>query len=102
MKIGTNALQKIGSEAAKAAVKTGLKIRKASPELMLAGGILAGATAIVTACIAMKKTVEENDIQAAHDELDEIQKTENKPDESGAVMDEKAFRKLMNRKQFRV
>ena len=97
-----NALQTIGAKASKIAFKTGMKLRKASPELMLVGGLIAGGAAIATACIAMKKTVEERDIPEAHEELDEIQSVVNEPDENGVAMDEKEFRSIMNRRQFRV
>ena len=65
---------KIAAKAGVAAGKTGLKLKQASPELMLAGGLIAGAAAIVTACIATKKVVEEKTVATAQADLDKIQK----------------------------
>lgn len=78
-------------------VRTGLKLRKISPELMLAGGLIAGAAAIVTACAATKKVVEDKVVQDTHEELDDIQNMQ-KPEE----LDEKEFGKLIRGKSFRV
>ena len=64
-----NLMGKVG----KVAGKAGLKLRKVSPELMLAGGLIAGGAAIVTACMATKKVVEEEAVKKAHEELDDIQ-----------------------------
>ena len=106
MKFGMNTVQKIGGIAMKSGARVGLKLRKASPELMLVGGIIAGGAALVTACIAMKKTVEDRDIQKTHDELDEIQKqtdqaiAEDKEANNG-VIDIKEYKHSMNRRQFR-
>lgn len=72
MKIGL--IKNIGAAAGKVACRTGLKLRKASPEIMLAGGLIVGAAAVVTACIATKKTVEEKIVEKAHADLDDIQK----------------------------
>ena len=63
----------IGTKAGKLACRTGMKLRKASPEIMLVGGIGVGVAAIVTACIATKKVTEEKVIENAHQELDDIQ-----------------------------
>lgn len=57
-------------------VKTMMKLRKASPEIMLVGGIVAGAAAIVTACIATKKLTEEKIVEDINQELDDIQQDE--------------------------
>lgn len=108
MKFGVNAFQGIGGTIMKISAKAGMKLRKASPELMLVGGLIAGGAAIVTACMAMKKTVEENDIQKTHAELDHIQEQEEKTvaenHENGTdeILDEKGLRHLMNRRKFRV
>lgn len=66
-----DALKVIGGKAGSVAMKTGMKLRKYSPEIMLAGGIVAGAAAIITACVATKKA--EPIIEEAHKELDDIQ-----------------------------
>lgn len=68
-----DAIKTVGKTAGQIAIRGGLKLRKASPEIMLAGGIVAGVAAVVTACIATKKYVEEKPVEAAHDELDAIQ-----------------------------
>ena len=60
--------------AGKVAIKAGMKLRKASPEIMLAGGLIAGAAAVVTACIATRKA--EPAIKKTHDKLDQIEKNE--------------------------
>ena len=80
-------------------VKAGLKLRKISPELLLAAGLIAGGAAIVTACIATKKVVEDEDktIKNAHQDLNDIERME-KPE----GIDEKDFRKLIKGKSFRV
>lgn len=57
------AIQKIGGRGL-------LKVRKASPELMLAGGIALGVGCVVTACIATKKV--DAVIEETHEELDAI------------------------------
>lgn len=67
--------------AGKVAIKTGMKLRKASPELMLAGGLIAGVAAVVTACIATTKA--EPLIKKTHTELDEIDKKVAKAQENG-------------------
>lgn len=72
MKFGL--VKNVVATAGKAACRTGLKLRKASPEIMLAGGLIVGAAAVVTACIATKKTVEEKIVEKAHTDLDDIQK----------------------------
>lgn len=69
-KFVTTAVAKAGVAAGTA----GLKLRKASPEIMLIGGLLAGGAALVAACIATKKVVEEKTVSTAQDKLDDIQK----------------------------
>ena len=64
----------VGLSASKAAIKTGMKLRKYSPELMLAGGLIAGGAAIVMACLATKKAIEEKVSEKAHEELTDIQR----------------------------
>ena len=64
----------IVAKASVAAGRTGLKLKAASPEIMLAGGIIAGVGAVVAACVATKKAVEEKTVSKAQDELDDIQK----------------------------
>lgn len=64
----TEILKKAGN----VAIKAGMKIRKVSPELMLAGGIVAGVAAIVTACIATKKVIQDPEIQKSKEEIDRI------------------------------
>lgn len=66
-------MKAVGKATTKIAVKTGMKLRKISPELMLVGGIVAGTAAIVTACVATKKAVEDKVVEKAHGELDDIQ-----------------------------
>ncbi len=106
MKFDMNMVQKIGGTAMRTGARFSLKLRQVSPELMLAGGIITGVATIVTACIAMKKTVEDRDIQKTHDELDDIQSqtdqaiTEEKEANDG-VVDIKALKHSMNRRQFR-
>lgn len=74
-----NLIKTIGTKAGVVACRTGLKLRKVSPELMLAGGIIAGVGAVVTACIATKKVIENKTLEKAHEDLDNIQmgQTEN-------------------------
>ena len=76
MKMNLTGLKAIGGTVSKAAIRTGLKIRKVSPELMLIGGIIAGGAAIVTACIATKKVVEDEngDISKCNEELEVVRK----------------------------
>lgn len=104
--LNVGALHNIGAKALSFGAKAGLKLSKVSPELMLVGGLIAGGAAIVTACAAMKKTVEDQDIQKAHEELDHIQEQEAKQDEyvnnDDEILDEKGLRRLMNRRKFRV
>jgi len=64
-------LKAVAEKSGAVAVKSGMKLRKYSPEIMLAGGLIAGAAAIVTACIATKKA--EPITEEAHVELEEIQ-----------------------------
>jgi NifU-like protein involved in Fe-S cluster formation len=70
------AVKGIGGALSKTAIKVGMKLRKASPELLLVGGIIAGGAAIVTACKATKKVVEDenNDISQCREELEAIRK----------------------------
>ena len=63
-------IKNVGAAATKVAFRTGLKLRKISPELMLTGGIIAGGAAIVTACIATKKA--EPVVEETHEELNDI------------------------------
>jgi len=65
------ALKVLGGKAGTLAVKTSMKLRKYSPEIMLAGGLIAGTAAIVTACIATKKA--EPVVEEARRELADIQ-----------------------------
>ena len=51
-------------------VKASMKLRKISPELALAGGIVCGIGAIVTACMASRKV--DAVIEEAHEELNDI------------------------------
>ena len=69
--MNTEIVKTIGKTVTRTAVKTGMKLRKYSPEIMLAGGLIAGAAALVTACIATKKA--DAEIKEAHQELDDIQ-----------------------------
>ena len=89
----------VGTGLKSGAFRTCLKLRKISPELMIAGGIICGAAAIVTACMATKKIVEDEDnsIKDAHTELDDIQNM-TKPD----GIDEKDFNRLIRGKSFKV
>ena len=72
----TEAIKTVGGKATKVAAKIGLKLRKASPELLLIGGIIAGGAAIVTACLSTKKIVEDenNDISDCKAELEDLKK----------------------------
>lgn len=65
------ALKAVGTKVGSVAVKTGMKLRRYSPEIMLVGGIVAGTAAIVTACIATKKA--QPVIEEVHKDLDELQ-----------------------------
>ena len=69
-------LKGVGGALSKTAIKVGMKLRKASPEILLVGGIIAGGAAIVTACKATKKVVEDenNDISQCREELEAIRK----------------------------
>ena len=73
----------IGTNAGKIAVKTGMKLRKASPELMLAGGLIAGVGAIVLACAATKKA--EAAVEETHKELDAIQEDNPKEEKKQSI-----------------
>lgn len=73
MSFGTT-LKAVGAVTRKLSVKTVMKVRKASPELLLAAGIVVGGAAIVTACIGTKKIVENKTIEKTKNELDDIQK----------------------------
>ena len=84
--LGIKMVKDIGGMASKVAVRTGLKLRKASPEIMLVGGLIAGATAIVTAVIATKKISEDEELKDLEQELDDIK---NEADEDiDAVMND--------------
>ena len=63
-------LKVAGKKAVAVGAKTGLKLRKASPDIMLVGGILAAGATVVTACIATKKAIPV--VEEAHQELDDI------------------------------
>ena len=80
----------IGTNAGKIAVKTGMKLRKASPELMLAGGLIAGVGAIVTACVATKKA--ETAVEETHKELDTIQVEDPKEEKKQSI---RVYRRLV-------
>lgn len=72
--IGANLVKKVGGIAVKVGAKTGMKLRKASPEIMLVGGLVAGAAAVVTACVATKKLLEDEEYKNMSQELTDIQK----------------------------
>ena len=66
-------MKNISMEALKAlVVKSGMKLRKISPELALAGGIVCGVAAVVTACMASRKV--DGVIDEANANLNDIQK----------------------------
>ena len=60
----------VGKSAVKIGAKAGMKLRKASPEIMLASGIIVAGAAVVTACIATKKAGPV--IEEVHQQLDDI------------------------------
>lgn len=57
-----------------------MKLRKISPELALAGGIVCGVGAVVMAVVATKKVVEDDIIGQAHQELNDIAEAAEKYD----------------------
>lgn len=63
-------LKIVGKKAVAVGAKTGLKLRKASPDIMLIGGLLAAGATVVTACVATKKAIPV--VEEAHQELDDI------------------------------
>ena len=65
-------LKVAGKKAVAVGAKTGLKLRKASPDIMLVGGLLAAGVTVVTACVATKKAIPV--VEEAHEQLDLIQK----------------------------
>ena len=74
MKMNLEFLKTAGKSAVKIGSKVGLKLRKASPEIMLVTGLGCGVAAVVTACIATKKA--EPEIEQAHKDLEDIQNEE--------------------------
>ena len=71
--MNTGVIKTALKSAQKASVSTVMKLRKASPEIMLVGGVVAGAAAIITACFATKKVTESKISEKASQELDEVQ-----------------------------
>jgi len=65
MKINLNGLTRIGARAV-------MKVKKVSPELLLAGGIACGIGAIVLGCIASRKV--DKTIEESRNKIDDIQK----------------------------
>ena len=61
----------VGKSAVKIGAKVGMKLRKASPEIMLVTGLGCGIAAVVTACIATKKA--QPVIEEAHEQFDLIE-----------------------------
>ena len=58
---------------AKAGGKALLKCKKASPELLLAGGIVCGVAALVAAVCCTKKAMQDEELGELSQELDDIQ-----------------------------
>lgn len=65
------ALKAVGTKAGAIAAKTGMKLRRYSPEIMLVGGTIAFVGTVVAACIATKKA--QPVIEEAHEQLDLIE-----------------------------
>ena len=95
----TKVVKNVGVTAGKVAARTGLKLRKASPEIMLAGGIIAGVATVVTACIATKKVIEEKVVETAHKDLDDIQL--GIEDGNGNIIDDPKEKKKMSFRVYR-
>lgn len=53
-------------------MKTGLRVKAASPEILLGTGIVCGIAAVVTGCMASRKV--DKIIEETHDELDVVEK----------------------------
>ena len=84
----------IGTNAGKIAVKTGMKLRKASPEIMLVGGLAAGVATIVLACKATKNA--EKEIEKTHEELDAVQEDDPKEEKKQSLrIYRRLYRKLI-------
>lgn len=71
MKINTNAIKTVANTVQKVGGRTLLKCKKASPEIMLVGGLVVGAAAIVSACLATRKV--DAVVEKTQEELDAIQ-----------------------------
>ena len=105
MKLGL--VKTIGAKAGKVACRTGLKLKKASPEIMLAGGLIAAVGTVVAACVATKKLVEDEDhvLENTHKELDDIQKEYEKNVQDDGSEDsgkKKHYISVKKRKSFKV
>lgn len=71
MKLNTKAIKTVANTVQKVGGRTLLKCRKYSPEIMLVGGLVVGAAAIVSACLATRHV--DAVIEEAQEELDAIQ-----------------------------
>lgn len=71
MKFNTNAIKTVANTVQKVGGRTLLKCRKYSPEIMLVGGLVVGAAAIVSACLATRHV--DAVIEETQEELDAIQ-----------------------------
>lgn len=63
---------KVSAAVMKVGGKAMLKCKKASPEILLVGGIACVVGAVVTGIIATKKVMEDEEIRDAHDEIDDL------------------------------
>lgn len=71
MKFNTKAIKTVANTVQKVGGRTLLKCRKASPEILLVGGLVVGAAAIVSACLATRHV--DAVIEETQEELDAIQ-----------------------------
>lgn len=62
---------KVSGTVMRAGGRAMLQCRKASPEILLIGGLVCGVAAVVTGIIATKKVMEDEEIRDIHDEIDD-------------------------------
>lgn len=72
---------KVASAVAKAGGKTLLKVRKISPELLIAGGIVCGVAAVVTAVVATRKADADDQLQDIERDLEGVEAELKKEDD---------------------